>query len=122
MDKDQIIVKTNGENNTEAQGSEIWIVGVIIENKWYSAEKIFDHTWLKRGNMIGWNSYTKECISNEVWGRLPAGGKTIQIVFQKNRWRGMCYIKYREKEMVADCYDDIEEGLQYVEVWNSQVM
>lgn len=115
MEAQRIIIKTEGEYNRSASGSEIWIVGALVDDIWYSAEEIFDHTWLKKWRMIGWNSYTQG-ISNEVWGFLKPGERYTYLVFEKNRWRGKCRIEFLGKQAEIDCYGDADGGLSYVEL------
>lgn len=113
---ERIIVKALNSPNERAEGNEIWIVGALIDDVWYAAENLFDHTWIKRMRMLGWNGYT-ENLPDNVWGMVPKG-KHITLVFEGNRWRGKCEIEYKGKKIEIDTFAESDNDLVYIELEN----
>jgi len=75
----RITVKAQGDCNESAEGSEIWIAGVLADDIWYPAEEVFDHFWLRKWRMLGWNSYT-DGLPDELRGNLkPTDGGFLYV-------------------------------------------
>ena len=111
-DGDRIIIESLVEPNEDANGNEIWIIGAFIDDIWYAAECIFDKTWLNRNRMIGWNEYTAH-LPNNVWGCMPRG-TNYTLVFEKNKWRGKCKIKFHEKEKIIDTFENLDNDVLFI--------
>lgn len=114
VDGDRIIIESLGDSNEKADGNEIWIVGIFVDDIWYAAECIFDATWIRKNRMIGWNEYTAGLPDN-VWGSVPKGMKRI-LVLEKNRWRGKCKIKFKQQEKIIDAFNNSDNNLLFIEI------
>lgn len=102
--------------NRKSQGEEIWLVGVMIDNNWYNANELIKNEWLERNNCVGWRNYD---LSNDICDNLnfmvPYSDK-ITLVFERNRWRGICEIEFNGKIIKKDCYSNSDDDLLFVRV------
>lgn len=102
--------------NRKSQGEEIWLVGVMIDNNWYNANELIKNEWLERNNCVGWRNYD---LSNDICDNfnfmVPYSDK-ITLVFERNRWRGICEIEFNGKIIKKDCYSNSDDDLLFVRV------
>lgn len=108
-----ILLTALGKQSKQAEGDEIWIVGLLVDNCYYDAEDIFEPTWLKRNRMLGWRSYENKFKQKSIKGYIPEGKEKI-LILEANQWRGICMIQFHKKEIEIDTFKEKEDGILYV--------
>ncbi|MCE5189476.1 MAG: acyltransferase [Eubacteriales bacterium] len=98
-------IVSTGESNALAQGSEIWIQEVRLDDQSYRPVDFFPNAqWLRDDNALGWRSYNRsETLSDRV-GTTISGGTDITIVFRSNRWAGIADLIVGSEVKSVDCY------------------
>ena len=111
-----IKIRALNMKNHKAQGEEIWLVGALVDNNWYNANELIRGKWLSRNNSIGWRNYDLlKPISNSVDMLVPYSNKLV-LVFEKNKWRGVCEIEFNGKIIKKDCYSKKDDELMFVKI------
>ena len=110
IEEKSIVLTALGEQNDLAEGSEIWIIGVQIDGKEYSAGEIFTEGWIEKQGRIGWRIYEQpEGLQQQITGEIPVGTEQ-KIILEANKWRGKVKIAIMGEEIQVDCYQDSEDG------------
>lgn len=106
---DKIALKAGFNKDPRAEGNEVWIDGIIVDNHWNAAEIIFDKTWINKNRMVGWNDYS-EVSSNEIWGIVPEGKKRT-LILSANRWGGIIEIRWNNQTTQVRTYKNVDNGI-----------
>ena len=102
------------KKNEQAQGYEVCIVGIMVDNAWFNANEIFDNVWLKYNNCLIWRNYdVPDNFANEIKGFIP-NGKKIKLVVEKNKWRGCFKILFDNKEIYVDAYSADDDEIKFI--------
>ena len=112
-----IIISTHGEQNALAEGSELWIRGILVDGRFYSATQIFETGWIVEDTSIGWKQYERpndfSNMPSEISGIVPFGSAPV-LLLESNRWRGIAHISFMGNEITVDCYSPDDEGERQV--------
>lgn len=115
-DGELIKLEAMDKKNKNSEGTEIWIVGAMVDQKWYNANEIFDTIWLEENTMLGWRNYNqKENMPSVICGKIPEGN-SIQLVLEKNKWRGHVKVTYKKLNKVYDCYSKGHNDLIFIKL------
>ena len=110
---DEIIITAKGEHDEAAEGEEIWLLGVSIDNVFYPAEDLFDTGWLLNNGAIGWKKYDRpigmENIPQQIRGHIPSGNSR-ELIFEANRWRGLAQIEFLGESSEVNCFLSQDHG------------
>lgn len=115
---EHMLVKALGMGCQDALGTEIVIMGVITDSTWHQAVEIFENSWIQKQHMYNWRSWDQGS-TDTISAVVPDAGYAA-LVLDKNRWRGICEICYKNQIRLADCYCDSDENdLLVVPLWDS---
>ena len=85
IDGDIIKITALGEQNEQAEGSEIWLRKIIIDGKSYSFEQIFEEGWISKDGSLGWRVYEQPVgLEHEITGIIPYGEKR-ELIFENTK-------------------------------------
>ena len=101
-------ITANNDQNPNAEGSEIWLTGVLINGEQKSAASIFSEGWISKKELYGWRSYDRPAeMRDSVYARFQKEDH-VELQFQSNKWRGKATIRIDQEDAVLDFYKDTE--------------
>jgi hypothetical protein len=115
-DKIPVIITALNKQNEMAEGNEIHIVDVMVDDISIPLTHIFEKKWIiteqEGGRRYIWRTYNKpETMTETLKGKLPKG-KSICIVFEQDKWRGIAEVEIFGIKQVIDCYSENDTKLQ----------
>lgn len=101
-------ITANNEKNQESEGTEIWLNKVIINDVEYAPSEIFSSGWITENQAYVWRNYNQlPDMSAGIYARFKKNDN-VELVFQKNKWRGKALIYVNHQSEVIDLYADTE--------------
>lgn len=109
----EVTIQALNEKNGASGGTEVWITGVIVDDKFYAPNEIFSGAWIEEQGKLGWRNYQQPSgLKQEIQGEIPQG-ENRRILFEQNQWRGKANIKVEGKSKIIDFYiPEQKEGEQ----------
>lgn len=112
-----------GNKNENAEGNEIWLLGCIVGEHFFTASQICSgEKLLNKGKLIGWRNYDlPEGNADEYQNisvSIPNANYT-RLIFLKNKWQGKVLLSTETTQKEIDCYGKEDNGLNYVDVFNN---
>lgn len=107
--KNKLQIYALEEQDPQAVGNEIGIVGVIADNVWYDAIDLFEPVWIVKNRMLFWNGYSGLTVK-KISGFMPDSKKLV-LILEKNRWRGMCMVEYRGRKRQWNCFENVDDDI-----------
>ena len=107
---DLVQIEATGESNDEAEGTEIWLTQVIVNDMNYSPSMLYEGKWLSDGNKVGWKAFDPVVASKNKENIVIPYGTNRKIVFESNKWRGICKVSYQDRVEELDTYSKDESG------------
>lgn len=111
---DKLVLVAGFDKDPRAEGNEVWIDGVIVDDHWYASEIVFDKTWISKNRMIGWNDYST-LSSNEIWGIVPYGEHRT-LVLSANRWGGVIEMHWNGQTKQISTYKNADNDILYLKI------
>ncbi|MEH2930793.1 acyltransferase [Candidatus Ventrimonas sp. KK005] len=105
-----LIITALNEKNEASDGSEIWLVDVIVDGKHCQPSDYFGEVWIKKGNALIWRSYDQKQEMPDSISAHFEPGSSVKLIFQTNRWRGKAQIICGNYKNIADFYVDTDSS------------
>jgi len=120
--KEKIVITALDEKNEKAEGTEIWVKGIMSDGNWQEADEFFKNKgWEVRNNCdLGWRSFDQpDGMENNIEGMVSKFNDNFTVVFEGNKWHGKAKINYGNKEFIYDTYSEGEESIDsYFQVFD----
>jgi surface polysaccharide O-acyltransferase-like enzyme len=102
----EISVTALNEANPVAEGTEIYIRGVIADGRWSDAKDVFDTGWLSDDGKLYWRSYdVPDGYPDTIKGKVLYKND-LSVVFDSNKWRGKAAVRLSTGEtQTVDCFN-----------------
>ena len=97
-----LIITALNEKNEASDGSEIWLMDVIVDGKPCKPSDYFGEVWIKKGNALIWRSYDQKQEMPDSISAHFEPGSSVKLIFQTNRWRGKAQIICGNYKNIAD--------------------
>ena len=105
-----IVITALNQKNEQAEGSEIWLKSVIVNQEDYPANEIFSDNWIWEDGYLKWRSYSqKEGMTAQIRASFDIDDE-VQLVFDSNQWRGKVEIRDGWRTVELDCYKNGGNG------------
>lgn len=109
----RITVTALDQKNSAAEGSEIIIMGVMVNGESYPAAEVFSQGWISEKRILRWRNYDQiPDMKKEISANFPAKSN-VDIVFETNKWRGKAQVQEGNLFSLVywvDCYSESSEG------------
>lgn len=104
-----IKVVATGEKNNQAEGNEIWIQSIKLNDSEYPVNIFFKKSsWIQQNGLLGWREYDQpKNLTSIIQGSMPQGN-ALTILFTKNKWRGIAEVTVGNETRRIDCYSTQE--------------
>lgn len=113
---DYITIEALDKKNPFSKGTEIWLIGLIVNDLYCPIDNVYHEKWLKNKNMLGWRFYD---IDDDIKKSIKIGVPTsdnIKVVFDSNKWRGKVKITWGSKNKIVDTYNSKTTGVKIVKL------
>jgi surface polysaccharide O-acyltransferase-like enzyme len=102
-------IEALGEANSAAEGTEVFVRGLLADGNWIDAQAVFDDSWLSDGGKIFWRSYeVHDGYPTMTVGRIFCRN-SLTVVFESNKWRGKAAVRLNAGEPeIFDCFSATE--------------
>ena len=88
-----ITLTARGEQESVADGSEIWLRRVEIDGKEYAPEEVFTGKWIEEKGYYVWRDFDQpEGMTDSLKATFP-GDADVDMYFESNRWRGILRVQ-----------------------------
>lgn len=103
----EVTITALNEANELSMGKDISILKVLVDEKEYSANQIFE-TW--NSNEYDESVWNGDLNNDSITGIVPSGEKRI-IVFSANPWKGKVKIEIDKMTKQIDLYSNNGDGI-----------
>lgn len=108
-----ITITAQGDRNEAAQGTEIFLEKVVVNDQEHAPADYFDQGWIEQDGGLLWRDYEQpEGMKNTIAAKFYTGD-VVRLVLKSNKWQGKAKIVSWQGNQDFDGYTDTEENGEF---------